>query len=239
MGHTESRRLQMLMWQTIRCSTLARHNHERAYAAIVLAGGYEEAGDQGRLRVEAGNVVLHERFEAHIDRFVCSESIVLNLPLPAWGRFQPGRAFVADLDSILRIAEKDKTAAVTLLLSELRGRTTEYIDWPDELAGDLMKNASLSLSCWGESRGLKPWAVSRGFTQVFGLSPSAFRVRVRTRSAWKAIEGSEAPLAEIAARLGFADQSHMTRCIKQLTGITPLACRSAANRFKTRQHVNR
>ena len=42
------------------------------------------------------------------------------------------------------------------------------------------------------------------------------------------------PLAKIAAHLGFADQSHMTRSVKQTTGMNPLAWRAAANGFKTR-----
>jgi len=32
------------MWQSIRASVLGRHVHEEAYAALVLSGGYEEAG---------------------------------------------------------------------------------------------------------------------------------------------------------------------------------------------------
>jgi AraC-like DNA-binding protein len=223
------------MWQTIRSSVFGRHNHEHAYAAIVLSGEYEEAGDHGRFRVEAGDVILHERFEAHINRFAGSGAIVLNLPLPHRCLFQPGRASIADADSIVRIAEKDRAEATGILLSGLTARAMEYADWPDELAAALMGNTSLSLSRWAETKGLTPWAVSRGFLQMFGLSPSAFRARIRARLAWKAIETSEMPLVEIAAHFGFADQPHMTRSVKQLTGVGPMACRAAANRFKTRR----
>jgi AraC-like DNA-binding protein len=59
--------------------------------------------------------------------------------------------------------------------------------------------------------------------QVFGLSPSAFRTRTRARHAWKAIETDGRPLAQLAALLGFSDQSHMTRSVKQLMGIGPQA----------------
>jgi hypothetical protein len=31
---------------------------------VVLAGGYVEAGDQGRMRVAAGHVLLHRAYEA-------------------------------------------------------------------------------------------------------------------------------------------------------------------------------
>jgi hypothetical protein len=43
------------MWQSIRASALGRHVHEEAYAALVLSGGYEEAGDHGRFQVKAGD----------------------------------------------------------------------------------------------------------------------------------------------------------------------------------------
>ena len=221
------------MWQTIRSSVFDRHSHEHAYAAIVLSGGYEEAGDHGRFRVEAGDVVLHERFEAHINRFSDSGAVVFNLPLPAGRSFVPGLAKVEDIDFILRAASSNQVEAADLLFSMVTARRAECADWPDELAAALIANPSLSLSRWSERKGLTPWAVSRGFMQVFGLSPSAFRARTRTRHAWKAIETSEETLARIAAHLGFSDQPHMTRSVKQMTGVGPKAWRVAANRFKT------
>ena len=36
---------------------LSRHRHAHGYAAVVLAGGYEEAGERARLRVRAGDVI--------------------------------------------------------------------------------------------------------------------------------------------------------------------------------------
>ena len=223
----------MLMWQTIRSGVFGHHSHDQAYAAMVLFGGYEEAGDQGRFRVEAGDVVLHERFEAHLNRFSGSVAVVLNLPLPNRYSFLTGPASVADPDSIVRVAESNSEQAADLLLSTLTVRATSYADWPDELAANLMENPSLNLSQWGERRGLTPWGLSRGFMQVFGLSPSAYRARTRARHAWKAIETSEEPLAQIAAHLGFSDQPHMTRTVKKLTGVAPQTLRTAANRFKT------
>jgi AraC-like DNA-binding protein len=101
------------------------------------------------------------------------------------------------------------------------------------LAAALVRNPSLKLSQWGEKKGIAPWTVSRGFELVFGVSPEAFRARTRARHALRSIRNTQASLANIAVELGFADQSHMTRSVKQLTGIGPRAWRSAANRFKT------
>jgi AraC-like DNA-binding protein len=223
----------MRMLQTIRASVLGRHVHKHAYAALVLSGCYEEAGDLGRLRVHTGDVVLHEAFEVHLDRFPASGAMVLNLSLPAKHTFQPGLGRIDDPDAIVRIAERNKAEAAVQLLSLTEIQEPECRDWPDELAAALMQHPSLSLSHWSEVRGIAPWTMSRGFTQVFDVSPSAFRARARTRHALEAIRTTDAPLAEIAADCGFADQSHMTRSVRGMTGQGPLAWRFAANRFKT------
>lgn len=221
------------MWQTIRAPALGRHVHVKAYASLVLSGGYEEAGDHGRFTVEAGDVIFHGQFEAHLDRFSETGVAVLNLPLPAGYSCTPGVARPADPDTIARVAERSWRDAVELLFSLAISRTLQTADWPDELAAALMRNPSLKLSRWGEVNGIAPWTVSRGFGLVFGLSPETFRARARARHALKRIRDTHAPLASIAVELGYADQSHMTRSVKQLTGITPRAWRSAANGFKT------
>jgi AraC-like DNA-binding protein len=223
----------MSMWQTIRASEFRRHVHRHAYAAVVLSGSYEEAGDLGRLRVRAGDVILHEAFEAHLDRFPASGATVLNITLPANQIFQPGLGSVGDPDSIVRIAEKSEADAAMLLLSSTGTRDPEQHDWPDELASAILRNPSLNLSHWSQVHGIASWSLSRGFTQVFAVSPSAFRARARTRRAWKIIRATNAPLASIAAHCGFADQSHMTRSVKSMTGKPPRVWHMAANRFKT------
>src|SRR5438552_3446097 len=107
----------MRMWQTIRTSGLSRHVHKHAYAALVLSGCYEEAGDLGCLRVGPGDVVLHEAFEAHLDRFSAAGATVFNISLHAQRTFQPGLGRIDDPDAIVRIAEKNELEAATLLLS--------------------------------------------------------------------------------------------------------------------------
>lgn len=213
--------------QTLCTPLIGRHVHERAYAALVLSGCYEEAGDSGRHQVQAGNVVLHEAFEAHLDRIPTSGAVVLNVLLPAEYGFRPGVGTVDDPDAIARLLEKGDTEAAALILSSTEIRDPEFSDWPDELAASLAQNASVNLSDWSEANGIPPWRVSRCFAKVFGISPSAFRARARTRQAWSAIRAAGTPLAEIAAHLGFADQAHMTRNVKTMTGHCPSTWRSA------------
>ena len=222
------------MWQTIRTAVLRRHVHRRPYATLVLSGCYEEAGDLGRLQVGAGDVILHDAFEAHLDRFAASGAIVLNLSLSVQHAFRPGLARVEDPDLVVGVAEKSEADAAALILSSSKAMPSGFQDWPDELAADMLQNPFLDLSHWSRERGIAPWSVSRGFAQVFAVSPSAFRARARTRRAWRTIRATDAPLAVIASDCGFSDQSHMTRSVKNMTGKSPHAFRVTANRFKTR-----
>ena len=220
----------LLTRQTIRMRKLERHVHTEPYAALVLCGGYEEAGDNGRFAVKAGTVVFHDRFEAHLDRFSREGATVLNLGLTGHCDCPAGIASVADPDLVARVAERSQEAAVELLLSQGTRWTPQPSDWPDELAERLRQDSCQRLSEWAEEKGLAPWTLSRGFAQVFGVSPEGFRARVRAR---QRIEQTQIPLATIAVELGFADQAHMSRSVLLLTGQGPRARRRTANGFKT------
>lgn len=212
--------------QTIRATALRRHIHQRAYAALVLSGGYEEAGDQGRLRPQQGEVIFHDRFEAHQNRIAMAGAVVLNLRMPPGYSFDPGLGRVENADHIVHLAERDETEAAIALIRSAKMQAPRVEDWTDELALTLLENPSTGLSQWSGTREIAPWKTARGFARVFGATPSAFRARARARLAWKAICKSREPLADIAARLGFADQSHMTRSVKAATGLTPQAWRA-------------
>src|SRR5215469_5434913 len=101
----------MRLRQTIRASSLQRHVHSVPYAALVLSGGYEEAGDNGRFKVNAGDVVFHHQFEAHLNRFSKEGAIVLNLRLPPGNCYPAGIASVPDPDSVVRVSEWSRRAA--------------------------------------------------------------------------------------------------------------------------------
>jgi AraC-like DNA-binding protein len=213
--------------QKIQPSEFGRHVHARSYAALVLEGSYEEAGDQGRFRVGAGDVIVHELFDAHLDRFSAGGAMVLNLKLCANCRMLPGVARVHDMDELVRIAEKDQNEALSYLMTSAMHYDAVVLDWEEELCSALLEDSSVQLTEWAERNGLSPWTVSRGFKEVFAVTPESFRARARARRAWRRICGTEDSLATIAVEVGFMDQSHMTHGIKQLTGMTPSKWRPA------------
>lgn len=198
-----------------------RHTHAQAYAAIVLDGGYVEAGSHGRWRVGAGDVLLHGAFDAHCDSFDRGACAVVNLALPRAPRFAAGR--IDDADAILRA---DPREAAELLLASLRPRDDGERDWPDLLAASLRRDPSLHLAEWARAHRLSAETLSRGFLRVYGTVPARFRAETRARKAYAMIAEGMRPLAEIALASGFSDQPHMTRAIVALTGHAPRQIRS-------------
>lgn len=209
---------------------LPRHRHAEGYATVVLAGGYEEAGDNGRRRVEPGDVIVHSAFEAHLNRVPPEGAVALNLPLPDRALTAFGR--VDDPDVIVRAVERDMREAVALLLAQHRPAVAGPADWPDLLALALAR-APVRLGAWAREHGLSAEHVARGFRRVFGATPQAYGREARARAALDdVLRDGGAPLAQIAAARGFADQAHMTRAIRALSGLPPGAWRRS-NPFKT------
>lgn len=198
---------------------MERHRHAHAYAAVVLAGGYVEAGDRGRFRARPGEVLIHGPWESHMDAVSPGGAVVLNLPLN--GDVGLGAGVVTDLDALARVAGRDLIEAGALLRETIQPLDPAPGDWPDILAEALRHDPDTALEAWAEDAGLAAATVSRGFRQAFGVSPRTYRAEQRALKASRALLGRDDPLAELAAELGFVDQAHMTRAVAALTGLTP------------------
>jgi AraC-like DNA-binding protein len=68
--------------------------------------------------------------------------------------------------------------------------------------------------------GLSPFHLVRSFTKHFALPPHAYQIHVRIARA-TALLRAGVPCADVAARVGFADQSHFTRHFKRIWRTTP------------------
>src|SRR6185503_8475858 len=67
---------------------------------------------------------------------------------------------------------------------------------------------------------LSPYYLLRVFRAEVGMPPYAYLESVRIRHAQRLIETGK-PLAEVAAEVGFSNQSHLTRRFKKIIGATP------------------
>ena len=72
-----------------------------------------------------------------------------------------------------------------------------------------------------------PGHLARAFRQHFRTPLGSYVRSLRLEWVAARLTGSEEPLASIALGAGFADQSHLTRAFKSLTGLTPQAYRRA------------
>ena len=197
-----------------------RHRHRAGYLSIVLEGQEIEAGDEGRRLASPGDVLMHFPFDCHCN-YVGSKSLsVLCLPLPM-GSIAPSSGVVADVDTIVAIAERDGLCASECAIRHTKPSNNRLLDWPDLLAEDLRSGESFRLADWADAKGLAPETVSRGFRRIYGTSPARFRVELRARRAWTSIVHSDDSLANIALNTGFADQAHMSRSVATMTGRSP------------------
>lgn len=98
----------------------------------------------------------------------------------------------------------------TSVLSRARDYLHDYLD--TDIALDELASVS----------GIDRFRLTRQFGRHFGLSPHAYLVRLRLRKAKRLLAEGIRP-AEVAARTGFSDQSHMGRWFKRAYRLTPVA----------------
>jgi AraC family transcriptional regulator len=92
-------------------------------------------------------------------------------------------------------------------------RVAEYIQ------ANLSQN--LSLAQVAGVIGMSPSHFKTVFKESVGVPVHQYVIRSRVEYATGLIAHNDLPLSQIALQAGFANQSHMARCMKRLTGVTP------------------
>jgi transcriptional regulator GlxA family with amidase domain len=78
-----------------------------------------------------------------------------------------------------------------------------------------------TLSRLAKECGLSPRHFARAFRQSTGVPPHRWLLRHRVQRAQELLRTRALPLADIALRCGFADQSHFTRVFSRAVGLGP------------------
>jgi AraC-like DNA-binding protein len=91
----------------------------------------------------------------------------------------------------------------------------------------LAANCGYSLPELAGLLAVSPHHLSRVFSSVNGHTIARHRMRLRVRAALERLAEGERDLARLAADLGFADQSHLCRVVRDETGTPPAALRLA------------
>jgi AraC family transcriptional regulator len=93
------------------------------------------------------------------------------------------------------------------VLKRLRDYIIAHLDEPIEVA---------ALASLAER---SPFHFSRVFTRSVGLTPHRYVLYLRVQRATELVRHGQLGLAEIAARTGFADQSHLSRWVRRVHGV--------------------
>jgi AraC-like DNA-binding protein len=146
---------------------------------------------------------------ALLRRFVRAHSL---LERPTAG-LERDAALVSLLSLLVeRHAETPRAAGADRVDSGVAARVRDYLEshCAEEIRlADLARIASLS-----------PYHLSRVFRRAYGLAPHAYQIQARISRARVLLRQGLSP-AQVAARTGFADQSHFHRRFKSVVGVTP------------------
>lgn len=85
-------------------------------------------------------------------------------------------------------------------------------------------SGNIGLDELADLTGIDRFRLTRLFQRAFGTSPHAYLVRLRLRAARRLLATGQTP-AQVAAEVGFADQSHLGRWFRRAYRMTPAAYR--------------
>lgn len=233
---------------------IPQHAHDTAYLCLAVSGSFRERSRRREALVVPGTAVFHPPGETHADRFGGVPASCLNVSFtPAWrdqtgdwiSRAGPGLyASSAAVSALVwRLAREFEEADEASELS-IEGLTLELLAffvrisrapdgrrapiWMASTIERLRQRERVSLAALASGAGVHPSTLVRAFRRIHGCSLGEYRRRWRIERACEALRASDAPLAEIAASSGFADQSHLTRALRGAVGLSPAAYRRAA-----------
>ncbi len=233
---------------------VAPHQHDAPYFSLLLDGAYEEWGDGFHLRYEPYTLVFHMPHTTHEDRMLGPSRFFAVDLLPKWenviAEIGGAREHVFELGGgdamwlVLRLyreflARADAGLGVESLLYELCAHVTkrpmdDLVEppWLRVVDAELRDRFAqpLALAGLASAAGVHPTHLCRSFRRFRGHTISDAIVGARVQYVARRLTESDEPLAKIAIEAGFADQSHMTRIFKRVTGTPPGEHRSAVLR---------
>lgn len=221
-------------------SRLPPHAHPTPSLCLVRRGGFRERWRAGAAEHVRGDVILRAAGDEHENAFRAEGARCFNvafgprlidrLPVRASREVLADRrvgAILARLSREVSSREPSPLVAEGLLLQALGeafqrdapagGRWLERV----REAIDAHFDRPLSVAGLAAEAGVHPAHLSRAFHRRFGSPVRAYIREARVRAAADLLRRSSLTLADVAAGTGFADQSHLTRVFKQVTGATP------------------
>lgn len=229
-------------------SLLKGHRHPGAHVCVVLDGSFEEQDADGRpRRCERGSIRISPPGRGHRIRFGPGGARCLLFLMPGHAGVGGSRdargadLFVTDaaitaLAATARVEARrgraESPLVVEAMVVEMMARATApepRPTWLDEARRTLDDGfrGPVSLARVARLAGVHRVHLAREFARHFGRSARAHLRALRLAEAARCLAESECPLAEVARRSGFYDQSHLTRAFSARFGRPPGAFRDA------------
>ena len=233
---------------------LARHSHQQPNIVCVIGGSFTETISSRTYECGAHSLLIKLDGETHSNLYgkAGAHSLIIELQPQrlrglgclsnAFGEVthsQAGALFalVMQLRRELRTADAVARLAVEGLVLELIARFIRRSHRKEQTiearrlreARDFIHahfNQQVSLSGVAEFVGMHPAHLARMFRRHYRCTVGEYIRRLRLDRAAQLITRTDEPLAEIAASVGFYDQSHFTHAFKLHAGMTPAEYRA-------------
>ncbi|TKC10547.1 helix-turn-helix transcriptional regulator [Pedobacter polaris] len=231
------------------------HHHENAYFTFILSGKVIEGSKKGKVNLSAGSLLFHNAQESHYNIKPKGNTYGMHLELePRWmdeiyatvkgkeGSFEVSchqtkiifykilkESRMAD-DTVELGIQHLVIEAMASLFPEQSG-SNFYPSWIKRVTELLQDNylSKLDLKAIAEVAGVHPVHLSRSFSKYLGCTMAEYIRRLKVERALSQLSAPGTSLSSIAYQFGFADQSHMIRCFKEISGDTPLFFRKLIN----------
>ena len=224
------------------------HCHAGDSITLVLRGDLVEGSERGEERAAALSVVAKPAGVEHENLFGPAGAHTLQIELPRdrrrltaaamprastrWEHAGPAcRALLRLLALLDRVTLQTAGGAADELvhntLAALSFGSASDAPSPSWLieARLALEQESTPIAALARRMGVHPVYLARRFRAQFGVSPAAYRARLRVQRAARALLEADSPLVTVALDAGYYDQPHMSRQIRAATGLTPRALR--------------
>lgn len=223
------------------------HVHERAYATLLLRGGFDEQYGSRELCIRAGTMHFVPAGVPHRTHSHGACLVRMEFPdtvfagVDELGAILRQAEMIEDPDSVsvarrvvseIRSGEPGWRLVVQGLLVELLGQIVRARTGPstrtiprwlrgvkDRLDSDCAVH--VSIATLANMASVHPVHLARRFRDSYGCSICEYVRRRQLRAAEELLLNSRLDLREIALRCGFADQSHFSRAFRRGLGVPP------------------
>lgn len=234
---------------------LPTHSHEQDVMIIMVRGSRVDQLKETSVECRTGSIMLQSADVPHSNQFFGKRNNqVLNIVIPKrlYAQYSLDRLDSTNLTTV-PLGQSRLLAARIAFEIQMSDNLSEdaidefMIEFVDCATGILNRRRYYNASPWiakvveylndcplevfrlseiAEITGRHPAHVSRTFRRAIGCTIGTYLRHVRVARACTLLATSRRPIVEIAAESGFADESHLTRCMQAIFKTSPGRYRS-------------